>query len=73
MKGASLTEKTGGMMVRMMSVETMASSLAEKMAEMLDVRLAEETAEMMVTMLDWSSVVICRRKLESIYLVLPLC
>ncbi len=73
MKGASLNEKTGGMMVRMMSVETMASSLAEKMAEMLDVRLAEETAEMMVTMLDWSSVVICRRKLESIYLVLPLC
>ncbi len=73
MKDASLVEKTGGMMVRMMdclSVDAMAPSLAEKMADRLD---EEETAEMTVMMLDCSSEVTYICKQEPVYHVLPLC
>lgn len=71
-----MVEKTGGMTMRMtdcLSVDTMALSLAEKMAAKLDVSLVEETAEMMVTMSDCSSAVIYKCTLESIFHVLHLC
>jgi len=73
MKDASLAEKTGGMMAGMtdcLSVDAMAPSLAEMMAERLD---EEETAEMTVMMLDCSSEVTYICKLEPVYHVLPLC